>query len=296
MNPVRGKLGFAEIEHLRYKAMPLPISFFLPGAAGHLFSVYYPPADSAGAAKDALYVHPFANEMFASRNVIAALCRKLAGCGFGVLTVDLYGCGDSGGDFGEARWEVWREDLSIAVRWLRERGREQLSLWGLRLGALLAMDFAAQSRDSYRKLILWQPILSGEAMLNQFLRMNADETYCGNPVTQLTEQRKSLLPRQRIEVAGYELASELVRSMDRVRLAPLGKLVRAPIHWTEMGNKGYGPMQSDSLQVFRQWQEQGVTVSTYKMSSTPFWLSAHSIDAACLVPHLQRMFGDADHE
>jgi exosortase A-associated hydrolase 2 len=276
--------------------MGLPISFFLPGAKGNLFAMYYPPAGSAGKGEDVLYVHPFASEMFASRNLIAALCRELARRGFGVLTVDLYGCGDSSGDFGEARWEIWREDLRSAVRWLQERGREQLSFWGLRLGALQVMDFAAQSRDTYQRLVLWQPVLSGETMLTQFLHMNADETYGGNQVTQLTDpaQRKLLPLGQRIEVAGYELAAELMRSMDRERLAPLGKLVRAPIHWMEIGSDD--SMQAESVRIIRQWQDSGVAVSTYKVSAVPFWFSAHSMDAAPLVPYLRKMFGDAGDE
>jgi exosortase A-associated hydrolase 2 len=276
--------------------MALPISFFLPGAKGNLFAMYYPPAGSAGKVEDVLYVHPFAKEMFASRNVIAPLCRELARRGFGVLTVDLYGCGDSSGDFGEASWEIWREDLTMAVHWLRERGGERLSLWGLRLGALQVMDLAARSRDSYRRLVLWQPVLSGETMVTQFLHMNADESYGGDLVARLTDpaQRKLLPSGQRIEVAGYELAAELMRSMDRERLAPLGKLVRAPIHWMEIGSDD--SIRAESLRVIRQWQDSAVAVSTYKVSGVPFWFSAHSMDAARLVPHLRPMFGDAGDE
>lgn len=274
--------------------MGLPISFFLPGTSGNLFAMYYPPEDSAGNVEDVLYVHPFAAEMFASRNVISALCRELARCGFGVLTIDLYGCGDSSGDFGEARWEIWREDLSMAVRWLHERGSERLSLWGLRLGALQVMDFAAKSRDTYGRLVLWQPVLSGETMLTQFLHMNAEETYGGSLVSRLTDpaQRKLLPAGQKIEIAGYELAAELMWSMDRGLLAPLGKLVRAPITWMEIGHGA--SMQADSLTVIRQWRDSGVEVSTYKVSGVPFWFSAHSMDAAPLAPHLRKMFGVAD--
>jgi exosortase A-associated hydrolase 2 len=278
--------------------MGLPITFFLPGATGNLFAMYYPPADLAAAGEDVLYVHPFANEMFASRNVIAAMCRELARCGIGALTIDLYGCGDSCGDFGQARWEIWRQDLRVALCWLRERGRERLSLWGLRLGALLAMDFAAQTRDSYERIVLWQPALSGDHVLSQFLYMNADETYSGNVAAQLTdpEQRKSLPSRRSIEVAGYELASELIRSMDRVRLAPLGNQVRAPIHWLEIGSKADPSMQAQSLGIIRQWQDSGVAVSTYKVSGVPFWFSAHSIDAAGMVADLRKMFANAGDE
>lgn len=255
--------------------------------------MYYPPAHSPGNGENVLYVHPFAAEMFASRNVISALCRELVGCGFGVLTIDLFGCGDSEGDFSEARWEIWREDLRTAVRWLDERGGERLSLWGLRLGALQVMDFAAQSRDTYERLVLWQPVLSGAAMLTQFLHMNAEETYGGNGATRLTDpaQRKALPSGYKIEVAGFELAAELIRSMDREQLAPLGKLVRAPLFWLEIGSGD--TMQAESVRLIREWQESNVPVSTYKMRGAPFWFSAYSMDAAPLAPPLRKMFGAA---
>src|SRR5579862_8212418 len=92
----------------RCGAMEPPIGFFLSGSAGDLFAMYYAPAETDIDYGDVLYVHPFAGEMFASRNVIAALARELASVGVGVLTVDLYGCGDSWGDFSDARWEIWR--------------------------------------------------------------------------------------------------------------------------------------------------------------------------------------------
>jgi len=37
------------------------------------------------------------------------------------------------------------------------------------------LDFAAHSGESYDSIVLWQPVLSGETMLTQFLRMNLDE-------------------------------------------------------------------------------------------------------------------------
>jgi exosortase A-associated hydrolase 2 len=286
------------VVHVKIGGMMAATSFFLPGAAGNLFAVYYPPAESAAAGEDVLYVHPFAAEMFASRSVIAALCRELARGGIGALTIDLYGCGDSSGDFGEARWEIWRQDLRVALYWLRERGGERISLWGLRLGALLALDFAAQTSEDCERILLWQPVLRGETALTQFFHMNADETYSGDTAAQLTdpEQRKSLPSGRRIEVAGYELASELVRSIDRVQLGPLGSHVRAPIHWLEVGSTGDSAMQADSFDVVRQWQQSGIAVSSYTASGVPFWLSANSIDTGRLAPELRRMLGDAGNK
>jgi len=64
-----------------------PVSFYLPSQAGNLFAMYYPPTEGAGEGYDLLHVHPFAGEMAASRNVIAAVSRHLASAGVGVLTL-----------------------------------------------------------------------------------------------------------------------------------------------------------------------------------------------------------------
>jgi exosortase A-associated hydrolase 2 len=267
------------------------ISFFLPGAARNLFAMYYPPAESGIDSGDVLYVHPFAGEMFASRNLIAALARALAAAGLGVLTVDLYGCGDSSGDFSDARWEIWREDLSAAVGWLHAQGRDRLSLWGLRLGALLAMDFAARSREKYEGIVLWEPVVAGRTMLTQFFRINLDEAERGLLTEQLTdsEARKSLPTGYNIEVAGYELSGELIRAIDELEIAPLGKAVSAPIHWMEIGQRAENPFHPDSLRAIEQWKQRGVQVITHKSVGLPFWLFPHSTDPRSLTGDIKEM-------
>ncbi len=49
-----------------------------------------------------------------SRRMAALQARAFAAMGFGVLQIDLFGCGDSSGDFSDARWDIWKQDLAIA--------------------------------------------------------------------------------------------------------------------------------------------------------------------------------------
>jgi pimeloyl-ACP methyl ester carboxylesterase len=142
-------------------------AFFLASAPGERFCLYHAPA---GVCRGALvYVHPFAEEMNKSRRMAALQARALAAAGFGVLQIDLHGCGDSDGDFGDARWEQWHADLATASSWLHARLGQPVGLWGLRLGALLALDHAR--RHTVHQLVLWQPVLQGAAFLTQFLRL-----------------------------------------------------------------------------------------------------------------------------
>jgi len=269
-----------------------PVSFYLPSQAGNLFAMYYPPTEGAGEGYDLLHVHPFAGEMAASRNVIAAVSRHLASAGVGVLTLDLFGCGDSSGDFRDARWEIWRDNLASAVRWLRLQGRDHISLLGLRLGALLALDFAAHSGESYYSIVLWQAVLSGETMLTQFLRMNLDEMGDGPggiPLTQ-PEYRKSLLPGKTIEVAGYELSSELIHAIDKLSLSHLGHAISDPILWIEMGNESEPKLRTESMQVIEAWRRVGVRISTHALTGLPFWFFPHSVAPRRIAQALAPLF------
>ena len=254
--------------------------------------MYYTPAETEADCSDVLYVHPFAGEMFASRNLISALARELSSAGVGVLTVDLYGCGDSSGDFGDARWDIWREDLAAAARWLQTQGRDRLCLWGLRLGALLAMDFAAHSQGHYEKIVLWQPVISGSAMLTQFFRTNLDEADSKMFAGELMDPaaRKALHESKSIEVAGYEISWELVRAIDNLEIASKGQAVSAPIHWTEIGERTETPFSADSLQVIAAWKRNGVSVTTHKSVGLPFWFFPHCTDAARLLGDVKATF------
>ena len=141
--------------------------FFLPAARGERFCIFHPAMeDTRGAV---LYVHPFAEEMNKSRHVAAVQSRALATSGFAVLQIDLFGCGDSSGEFRDSTWEIWREDVALGVRWLAQHAHRTIAIWGLRLGALLALDAARRCEPAPAAFILWQPVLKGEALMTQFL-------------------------------------------------------------------------------------------------------------------------------
>lgn len=282
-----------------YSIMPAPLSFFLKGSAGNLFAMYYPPFDSDGAFGDVLYVHPFAGEMPASRNVIAALSRDLARMGFGVLSIDLFGCGDSEGDFGDARWEIWTDDLSLAVGWLQERGQDRVSLWGLRLGALLAWSFARRWREQWERIFLWEPILSGEKMMTQFLHGNLDEARDGRLATRLIrfEERKLLSTGSKVEIAGYELGAELIRSIDRAGFDRLDltlpvTALQAPVVWVEIGNTRESSLAAETRLLHEEWRKIGQRFSVQHLSAPPFWLSPYSVDPSVMTAALPRLFGE----
>ena len=66
-----------------------------------------------------MYAHPFCEEMNKARRMAALQSRRLAALGYSVLQIDLFGCGDSSGDFADAR-EIWKRP-QIALDWLRPK-------------------------------------------------------------------------------------------------------------------------------------------------------------------------------
>ncbi|KAB8057803.1 hydrolase 2, exosortase A system-associated, partial [Janthinobacterium violaceinigrum] len=158
------------MSHTTTEALPL-LPFFLPASGGQRYCLLHLPPPGRSARGGIVYVHPFAEELNKSRHVAAAQARAFAALGYSVLQIDLFGCGDSSGDFHEARWDIWHNDLHLACAWLAQRVDGPLTVWGLRLGALLALDFASRAQLPLARLLLWEPELDGRRSIDRFLRL-----------------------------------------------------------------------------------------------------------------------------
>ena len=242
-------------------------AFFLPGSQGALFAIYYPPIAGVTERGGVLYAPPFAEEMNKARRMAALQARRLAAAGFGVLIPDLYGCGDSAGNFAEARWEIWRDDLSRCRDWLLGRGHHRLVLWGLRLGALLAAELAGES--AAQQLLLWQPVLDGERFLHQFLRLRltGDRLKGGDETMARLQER--LATGQTLDVSGYELSPELVTAMKPARLQTPSTGCR--VDWFELASAADRPLLPASQRIVDEWRAGGVTVHARTLVGEAFW-------------------------
>jgi len=256
--------------------------FFLESAAGQRFCLFHPPASPCRGAL--IYVHPFAEEMNRSRRMAALQARQLAALGYGVLLLDLAGCGDSEGDFNDARWALWKNDLALGAAWLNQRLGQPLTLWGLRLGALLAADYARTATHSVHALLLWQPVQNGAAFLNQFLRLRVagamldDGQHLGQARTSTTTLRQALLAGESIEIAGYDLAPELAAALDT--LDPLEAMTPpCPVHWFEAVSAADAVLPASAARVGVAWQARGVEVRQQAVHCSPFWATAEIVES-----------------
>jgi exosortase A-associated hydrolase 2 len=251
-------------------ALPL-LPFFLPASGGQRYCLLHLPPPGQGTRGGIVYVHPFAEELNKSRHVAAAQARAFAALGYSVLQIDLHGCGDSSGDFGEARWDTWHNDLHLACAWLAQRVDGPLTLWGLRLGALLALDFASRAPLPLARLLLWQPELDGRRSIDRFLRLRvAAGMLAGGAPQAPGHARATLAQGEAVEVAGYLLASALAQAIDGVSAGAL--LPQVPVYWLDYR----APDQADTWSappLAQQWRDRGAAVHLATFGDGPFWHS-----------------------
>jgi exosortase A-associated hydrolase 2 len=262
-------------------AAPTRTPLFIDRPHGRLFAVHHAPA--GGTASDAVvYVHPFAEEMNQSRRMAVLQAEALADKGYGVLMLDLSGCGDSTGTLGEANWAEWRDDVLAGCRWLVDQGYRTISLWGLRLGAALAIEAASAVEAPLRRLVLWQPVISGRTLVTQFLRLRiAAEMSAGGGET-TKSLRAALDAGETLEIAGYALTPALVQSLETVDLKGAAPPEGVPIDWFEVAPQADRATPPASQRVIDRWQESGTEIDVETVAGEAFW----TIQETTLVPAL----------
>ena len=190
-----------------------PEAFFLPaslGRSGQRFCIFH-AAQGPRPRGCILYIHPFAEEMNKSRRMAALQSRALAQAGYAVLQIDLLGCGDSSGDFGDASWQAWVDDVVRACQWLRTRCDAPLWLWGLRAGCLVAAQAARQLAEPCN-FIFWAPTPVGKTVWQQFMRLKvAGDLLSGNAKGVMDGLHQQLAAGEAVEIAGYLVAPALAR-------------------------------------------------------------------------------------
>jgi exosortase A-associated hydrolase 2 len=245
--------------------------FFLGSGADRRFCLFHRPAGTCRGA--VLYVPPFAEELNRTRRMAALGARRLAAHGYGVLQIDLLGTGDSAGDFADARWDLWKQDLDTGAAWLRARLDAPLTLWGLRLGALLALDHARTTALPLAPMLLWQPVASGPTYLTQFLRLRTANAMLGEDAAAQSGTkalRAALQAGETLEIAGYDLTPELARAIDALP-APDALAPPVPAHWFEvLGAPGQAPGPG-AARAKAAWEAHGTLLQVHTVTGSPFW-------------------------
>jgi uncharacterized protein len=262
-----------------------------PEPLGQRFAIHHPPATD-GTHGLVVYVHPFAEEMNKSRRMAALQSRALAAAGFAVLQIDLLGCGDSAGDFGDATWAHWVQDTLCAVRWLRQRHQgveggapPALWLWGLRAGCLVAVDAAGQIAAEGERcdFLFWQPASVGKVLLQQFLRLKAASELLGGQARAAMEQLRSEVAAGRsVEIAGYRLDAALCNGLEQATLRPPAMQPGRAL-WLEVSAVDSPTLAPAGAATLTAWRQAGWTVDTQALRGPAFWQTTEIEDAPALL-------------
>ncbi len=247
--------------------------FFLDVPNGRLFAVHHCPADAASIRGHILCVPPFNEEMNRCRSMVALQARAFAQLGIGTLLLDLHGTGDSAGNYVDARWEIWQDNIRAAIDWLNGQPGRCRGLWGIRLGAILAAETLQSTDLTDPAFIAWQPVVDGKQHFTQFLRMRiaAQMERPHLPKETTHSMREQFAAGMSLEVSGYEIHPEFAAALDAARLETFAPSPNRPTLWLEQAAQDANQAAPASQKVIDAWRAIGANVDVRFFDGPNFW-------------------------
>lgn len=157
--------------------------FFFGRSERPLFGLFTRGQDegstTAIAERAVLLCYPAGSEYLRAHRAFRQLNLMLNRHGMSVLRFDYSCTGDSAGDGAEATLAGWLDDVDWAIDELMDTADvDEIDVVGLRWGATMAA-LAARQRDEIRRLVLWDPVVSGRAYLDSILTGGSSEGTVG---------------------------------------------------------------------------------------------------------------------
>lgn len=249
--------------------------FFIDSAAGRIFALLRAPAE---ADQCVLFVPPFGEEMNKCRRQFTETTADLVARGYAVLLIDLYGTGDSEGEFSDASWSAWKKNVAAAVAWAEANDLAIASLVATRLGCALAAEALSDAGKQVRKSVFWQPVASGARFMTQFLRLRVAASMMEDDNQDTVENLKNRLEsNQTLQISGYSLTPELWRGIEHVSLADsLGKHLGA-LKIFEIGRARDGSLSPAGQRIVSAAGERGLDVEGQRVAGEPFWTATEIV-------------------
>jgi exosortase A-associated hydrolase 2 len=252
---------------------------FVAGARGRLFVVQRGPAGGpAGGIPCVLVVPPFAEEMNKARRMVTLVAERLGRAGVTTVLPDLYGTGDSEGDFVDADWTTWQDDLRRVAAWCAGSVGPVRGLLAIRLGCALACsEPVLDALPQLTRTAFWQPVLDGERSVTQFLRLRVAASLANDLRESVASLREQLATAGEVEVAGYRLSRRLVEELDRVRVPTSLDHRLGAVDWCEIvRTAGLDPPPATSA-LLRASEAAGVEVRAHAIAGEPFWATTEIV-------------------
>lgn len=249
--------------------------FFFDSPSGRLFALWRAPAD---ARKSVLCIPPFAEEMNKCRRQMTLTANGLLAKGHAVLLFDLFGTGDSEGEFGAATWAGWKEDVAAALAWLRENGPSLAGIIAVRSGCMLASETLRDGADSVPCSVFWQPVATGSQLMTQFLRLRVAASMMDSGGRESVDAlKKRLADGESLEVAGYELSPALWQAVEEAQLADSIGPQLGTLNVLEVGRRGSDKLTGAGERLLTQATALGLSGQGQRFDGDPFWSSTEIV-------------------
>lgn len=256
---------------------------YLDTSSGRIFVLFVIPRQATRPVGGVIALPPFAEEMNKSRHMLAMLGQRLASMGIVFALPDLYGTGDSEGEFSEATWGHWLSNVRATVEAVSDYGITGLNFVALRLGIFLLPDLQGSRFADRSKVVMWNPVQRGSKMIDQMLRAkvirereSADE---GGTIATL---RKEIRGAGGMEVAGYRLTDALVSSVDGLELSKVQMPVNSEVEWIDTSPIGTDRVAPAVEVIKSAWSGRIRSLAYSRIVGQQFWMGPE-ID---LVPDL----------
>jgi exosortase A-associated hydrolase 2 len=247
---------------------------FLDTGRGRILAVMRRPRAPTGVG--VLIAPPFAEEMNKTRKMLTDVGHALQARGVATVLVDPYGTGDSEGEFGDATWAGWIQDLARAASWAAEEGWPIEGLLCVRLGCLLGAQMA-QGALHVQRTVFWQPVVDGDRFVTQFLRLRVAASMMGATRESVSGLRQTLRDGRCVEVAGYELSPELAMELEGLRLADGLGTHLGVLHWMEVTRDLQGSTAAASETCLGIARSRRLETTVRTVTGEPFWVSTEIV-------------------
>jgi hypothetical protein len=165
--------------------------------------------------------NPFLEEKVFAQRIYYNLALEFSKKDKLAVRFDFEGDGDSEGDTNSVGLSDWIDDLEDVAQFVRTKyGIKKINVTGLRLGASIAL--MCVDRIQPNKILLWDPVVDGEAYLEECLRYNLTTQL--STFQKIINDRKNLLLQlaegKSINILGFEVSDRLaspIRKLDLIQ-------------------------------------------------------------------------------